>query len=101
MITLITEAEAARIIDSDADMLPFRLLTAEGKEAVARFVAEEARSPERHDLGAWLDAAKRAADNALFGEAIVLEMPALESAAGTPATLDLTDHFSWALYSQP
>jgi hypothetical protein len=86
----ITAAEALAYT-GDEDALPYRVLTAAGRQAVAMWVHSVAREPQRHSLDAWYETAEDAAGDASPGEAVIIEMRGHQTASGRPETLLLDD----------
>lgn len=95
----LSQAEALKIItNEDAENLPFRIINEAGQTAVAQFVNSQASDPARHNLGAWYSDAEQAANDAIPGETIIIEMPGRSTVSGNPETLRMDDeHFDWLI----
>ena len=101
----ITATEAADFIaraaaGEDIDNLPFRVLSTLGISAVRKFV--NAYTADIYDFNPWYDQAEDAANNAIDGEAIILEIRGVESADRLPHTIMLDeDCFTWQIIDPP
>ncbi len=93
----ITEAQALKIISNEeAENLPYRVINAAGRAAVATWVKTTARNPERHNLDAWYSDAESAANNGTIDEDIVIEMRGTMTESGNPVTLNIPSaSFDW------
>lgn len=99
MSKTITESEALQIIaDDEAENMPYRVINAAGRAAVATWVKTTASESDRHNLDAWYTDAERAANDAIVGESIRIEMRGMHTASGNPVTLDLpAAAFDWVV----
>lgn len=95
----ITATEARAILaNEEAESLPFRIINAAGRAAVAQFVNREAAEPERHSLDAWYSEAEQAANDASEGAGYSIEMSQFKTASRTPRVLWLEDeYFDWII----
>lgn len=97
-INTITESQALQLIADEADNMPYRVINAAGRAAVATWVKETAREPGRQNLDAWYSDAVDAANNTAQGGDIVIEMRGMSTESGNPETLNIpADAFDWVV----
>lgn len=98
-ITTLTEAEARAILaDENAQYLPFRVINETGQAAVRAFIERVAADPAKHSADAWYQEAEQAANDALLGEDIGIEMRGMHTSSRNPETLSLDkSNFDWVL----
>ena len=91
----ITEADALSIAQGEeVDHFPARYINDAGRAAVSEWVTANARGTQ--NMPAWYADAECAANDALPGEAIIIEIRAMNSLTGNPITLTLDPgHFDW------
>ena len=83
----------------ELEYLPTPTINAAGMAALAQFVADNAKTPERHDIDAWGSHAESEATNMLAGQTGIIEMRGFDTSTRNPVTLTLLQEwFDWAVY---
>lgn len=90
-------AEQAEILfNSDSYFVPFRELNKMGKNLVAGWVSETAKTSLKHNIKAWYRDAEDAANSAGLHGSIIIEMRGHMTKSGNPVTLDIPQSaFDW------
>jgi len=91
----ITEAQAREIMgDDNAEYVPFRVINKSGKKIVNDWTMRVGNYMHT----AWLEDAEHAANDAVPGEATIIEMRGMDTLSGVPETLAIEDScFDWMI----
>ena len=93
----ISPEEAKRLIEEEADYLPYKVINEKGKKEISEWLSLVAKNEQNVD--AWLTEAENSANNAIPGELIIIEMKGSQTFSGNPETLRLDDEcFDYQVY---
>lgn len=94
----ISPEEAKRLIEEEADYLPYKVINEKGKKEISEWLSLVAKNEQNID--AWLTEAEDSANNSSPGESIIIEMRGSETFSGNPETLRLDDEcFDYQVYT--